>query len=114
VKYENNSPARMQAVRQDMVSSETWSLPKVCPTCKSAYWNAAKREGHNSQESRSDREVEVLRHLVDGNRNRDIAKKLQIAEETVKVHMKHIMEKLGANDRTQALVIALRRGLIQL
>jgi len=51
---------------------------------------------------------------VDGNRNRDIAKKLYIAEETVKAHMKHIMEKLRANDRTQALAIGLRRGLIQL
>jgi DNA-binding NarL/FixJ family response regulator len=57
------------------------------------------------------REVEVLRHLVDGNRNRDIAEKLYIAEETVKAHIKHIMHKLGANDRTHALAIAFRRGL---
>jgi DNA-binding NarL/FixJ family response regulator len=69
---------------------------------------------HYSDESLTDREVEVLRHLVDGNRNRDIAEKLFIAEETVKVHMKNIMGKLGANDRTQALAIALRRGVIQL
>ena len=62
----------------------------------------------------TDREVEVLRQLVDGNRNRDIAEKLFIAEETVKAHMKHIMDKLGAHDRTQALTIALRRGMIQL
>jgi len=69
---------------------------------------------HFDDEPLSGREVEVLRYLVDGNRNRDIAKKLYIAEETVKAHMKHIMEKLRANDRTQALAIALRRGLIQL
>ena len=69
---------------------------------------------HYTDELLSDREVEVLGHLVDGNRNRDIAEKLFIAEETVKAHMKHIMNKLGANDRTQALTIALRRGLIQL
>ena len=62
----------------------------------------------------TDREVEVLRHLVEGNRNRDIAEKLFITEETVKAHMKHIMDKLRANDRTQALVIAVRRGVIQL
>ena len=58
--------------------------------------------------------MEVLRHLVDGKRNRDIAEKLFIAEETVKAHMKHILNKLGANDRTHALAIALQRGVIQL
>jgi DNA-binding NarL/FixJ family response regulator len=75
---------------------------------------AAHLAEHYSDELLTDREVEVLRHLVHGNRNRDIAEKLFIAEETVKVHMKHIMDKLGANDRTQALAIALRRGVIQL
>jgi DNA-binding NarL/FixJ family response regulator len=69
---------------------------------------------HYSDELLTDREVEVLRHLVDGKRNRDIAEKLFIAEETVKAHMKHILTKLGANDRTQALAIALQRGVIQL
>ena len=48
------------------------------------------------------REVEVLRKLAGGNRNRDIADLLFISEETVKVHVKHIMDKLGARDRTQA------------
>jgi DNA-binding NarL/FixJ family response regulator len=75
---------------------------------------AAQLAEHYSDELLTDREVEVLRHLLDGNRNRDIAQKLFIAEETVKAHMKHIMDKLGANDRTQALTIALRRGVIQL
>jgi DNA-binding NarL/FixJ family response regulator len=75
---------------------------------------AAKLAEHYSDELLSDREVEVLRHLVDGKRNRDIAEKLFIAEETVKAHMKHILTKLGANDRTQALAIALQRGVIQL
>jgi DNA-binding NarL/FixJ family response regulator len=75
---------------------------------------AAKLAEHYSDEQLSHREVEVLRHLLEGNRNRDIAEKLYITEETVKAHMKHIMEKLGANDRTQALAIALRRGLVQL
>lgn len=75
---------------------------------------AAQLAEHYSDELLSDREVEVLRHLVEGSRNRDIAQKLFIAEETVKAHMKHIMAKLGASDRTQALSIALRRGVIQL
>jgi DNA-binding NarL/FixJ family response regulator len=75
---------------------------------------AAQLAEHYSDELLTDREVEVLSHLADGNRNRDIAEKLFIAEETVKAHMKRIMDKLGANDRTQALAIALRRGVIQL
>jgi len=69
---------------------------------------------HVSDESLTEREVEVLRQVADGNRNREIAKKLFISEETVKVHIKHIMEKLGATDRTQAVAIGVRRGIIQL
>jgi DNA-binding NarL/FixJ family response regulator len=60
------------------------------------------------------REIEVLEQIAGGNRNRDIAEKLFITEETVKVHVKHIMEKLGASDRTQAVAIGVRRGMIQL
>jgi DNA-binding NarL/FixJ family response regulator len=67
-----------------------------------------------SGEALSEREIDVLRYLSGGNRNRDIAQRLFISEETVKSHVKHIMEKLGANDRTQAMAIAVRRGIIQL
>jgi DNA-binding NarL/FixJ family response regulator len=69
---------------------------------------------HLSDEALTTREIDVLRHVAGGNRNRDIAEQLYISEETVKVHVKHIMEKLGANDRTQAVAIAVRRGIIQL
>ncbi|HTW63800.1 MAG TPA: response regulator transcription factor [Bryobacteraceae bacterium] len=69
---------------------------------------------HLSDEALTAREIDVLRHVAGGNRNRDIAERLYISEETVKVHIKHIMEKLGANDRTQAVAIAVRRGIIQL
>jgi DNA-binding NarL/FixJ family response regulator len=69
---------------------------------------------HLSDEALTEREIEVLRHVSAGNRNRDIAELLFISEETVKVHMKHLMEKLGAHDRTQAIAIAVRRGIIQL
>jgi len=69
---------------------------------------------HLSDEVLTERELDVLRHVAGGNRNRDIAVRLFISEETVKVHMKHIMEKLGASDRTQAIAIAVRRGIIQL
>ena len=60
------------------------------------------------------REVETLRLVAAGNRNRDVGAILSISEDTVKVHVKHIMEKLGAADRTEAVVIASRRGIIEL
>jgi len=69
---------------------------------------------HVGDETLSEREVEVLRHVAAGNRNREIGKMMFIAEETVKVHLKHIMGKLGANDRTQSVAIAARRGIIHL
>ena len=75
---------------------------------------AASLAEHYSDEKLTDREAEVLRQIAGGNRNRDIADKLFITEETVKKHIKHIMEKLGATDRTQAVAIGVRRGIIQL
>ena len=75
---------------------------------------AAQLAEHMSDEALTDREIEVLRRISGGNRNRDIADQLFISEETVKVHIKHIMEKLGASDRTQAVAIGIRRGIIQL
>jgi DNA-binding NarL/FixJ family response regulator len=75
---------------------------------------AAQLAEHMGEEALTEREVQVLRHIAGGNRNRDIAERLFISEETVKVHIKHIMEKLGAADRTQAVAIAVRRGIIQL
>ncbi len=75
---------------------------------------AAQLAEHMSDEELTRREVEVLRRIAGGNRNRDIADILLISEETVKVHIKHIMEKLGARDRTQAIAIAVRRGIMEL
>jgi DNA-binding NarL/FixJ family response regulator len=75
---------------------------------------AAQLAEHMSDELLTEREVEVLGQIAGGNRNRDIAERLFISEETVKVHIKHIMEKLGASDRTQAVAIGVRRGIIQL
>lgn len=75
---------------------------------------AARVAEHLGDEALTEREIEVLRYIARGNRNRDIAKQLFISEETVKVHIKHIMEKLRASDRTQAVAIAARRGIIQL
>ena len=75
---------------------------------------AAQLAEHMSDEYLTAREIEVLRHVSGGNSNRDIGEQLFISEETVKVHVKHIMDKLGARDRTQAIAIAVRRGIIQL
>jgi DNA-binding NarL/FixJ family response regulator len=69
---------------------------------------------HMGQESLSKREIEVLEKIADGNRNADIAALLFISEETVKGHIKHLMEKLGASDRTEAVTIAVRRGIIRI
>lgn len=75
---------------------------------------AARLAEHMSDEALTEREIEVLQQIAGGNRNRDIAEKLFITEETVKVHIKHIMGKLGAGDRTEAVAIGIRRGIIHL
>lgn len=75
---------------------------------------AARLANHYSDETLTEREIEILQQIAEGNRNLDIADKLFISEGTVKVHIKHIMGKLGANDRTQAITIAVRRGIIHL
>jgi DNA-binding NarL/FixJ family response regulator len=69
---------------------------------------------HMGDQNLTTRELEVLKLVAQGNRNRDIGKLLFISEATVKVHMKHIMEKLGAKDRTEAIAIAMRRGIIHI
>jgi DNA-binding NarL/FixJ family response regulator len=69
---------------------------------------------HLGQEDLSPREIEVLELIRDGNRNKQIADRLSISETTVNYHIKNIVEKLQANDRTHAVTIALRRGLIQI
>jgi len=67
---------------------------------------------HLGDERLTNREIDVLRHACEGNRNRDIAERLFVSEHTVKVHIKHILGKLGASDRTHAITIAARRGFI--
>ena len=66
------------------------------------------------QEDLTPRELEVLRLVRDGNRNKQIADQLSISEATVTFHIKNIVEKLQANDRTHAVTIALRRGLLEI
>jgi DNA-binding NarL/FixJ family response regulator len=75
---------------------------------------AARLAEHVSDEPLSERERTVLQEVAEGHRNREIGELLGISEETVKGHVKHIMEKLGAHDRTHAVAIAVRRGIIRL
>jgi DNA-binding NarL/FixJ family response regulator len=75
---------------------------------------AAHLAEHMGEERLTPRERDVLSHVAGGLRNRDIGEELAITEETVKVHVRSILGKLSARDRTEAVTIALRRGIIQL
>ena len=75
---------------------------------------AAKLAEHLGEEDLTTRELEVLRLIRDGYRNKQIADQLSIAETTVNFHIKNLVDKLGANDRTHAVTIAVRRGLLQI
>jgi DNA-binding NarL/FixJ family response regulator len=74
---------------------------------------AARLAEHLGEEDLTARELEVLRLIRDGFRNKQIANQLTIAETTVNFHIKNLAGKLGANDRTHAVTIAMRRGLLQ-
>lgn len=73
---------------------------------------AARLAEHLGEETPSARELEVLRLIRDGHRNKQIADRLGIAETTVNFHIKNLVDKLGANDRTHAVTIAVKRGLL--
>jgi DNA-binding NarL/FixJ family response regulator len=75
---------------------------------------AARLAEHMGDDDLTTRELEVLRLVRDGYRNKQIADHLAIAETTVNFHMKNLVDKLGANDRTHAVTIAVRRGLLQI
>lgn len=75
---------------------------------------AAELADHVAEDDLTLREMDVLRLVAGGNANKQIAVQLAIAEETVKSHITNIMSKLGANDRTHAVTIALKRGIIDL
>jgi len=75
---------------------------------------AARLAEHLGEEDLTSRELEVLRLIRDGYRNKQIAGQLAITEATVNFHIKNLVGKLGANDRTHAVTIAVRRGLLQI
>jgi DNA-binding NarL/FixJ family response regulator len=69
---------------------------------------------HIASDVLSEREIEILTQVAGGERNRDIGERLAISEGTVKSHLRHILGKLGARDRTEAVAIGIRRGIIRL
>ena len=75
---------------------------------------AAQVAEHTGEEALTPKEIEVLRLIAAGNANKEIAAQLSISEETVKSRVKNILDKLGANDRTHAVTIGLKRGIIEL
>ena len=75
---------------------------------------AAEIAEHATDDALTPREVDVLRLIARGNANKEIAAQLSITEETIKGHVKNILAKLGANDRTHAVTIGLKRGMIEL
>jgi DNA-binding NarL/FixJ family response regulator len=75
---------------------------------------AAELAMHTTEDQLTVRELEVLKLIAQGNANKEIAAKLSVREDTVKSHVGNILEKLGANDRTHAVTIGLKRGIIDL
>jgi len=75
---------------------------------------AAELAEHAAEDDLTSREIDVLRLIAAGNANKEIAGQLSIAEDTVKSHVTNILAKLGANDRTHAVTIGLKRGIIEL
>jgi len=69
---------------------------------------------HHTDDALTEREIEVLREVAEGNANKVVALRLAVSEETIKAHMRSILSKLGANDRTHAVTIALKRGIIEI
>ena len=75
---------------------------------------AAEIAAHAGDDALTPREVDVLRLVAGGNANKEIAVRLSLTEETVKAHVRNILGKLGASDRTHAVAIGVKRGIIEI
>jgi len=75
---------------------------------------AAEIAQHATDDALTPREIDVLRLIAGGNANKEIAAQLSLTEETVKSHVRNLLGKLGANDRTHAVAIGVKRGIIDL
>jgi DNA-binding NarL/FixJ family response regulator len=88
--------------------------PVVAGKLVERFTQMAQRQGGDGEEALTERELEVLRLMAQGARNKEIAHDLSITERTAKAHVSSILGKLAASDRTEAVTIALRKGLIKL
>jgi DNA-binding NarL/FixJ family response regulator len=96
--------ARLLDTIRTVFEGKTYILPEA----------AAELAEHIAQEALTERELDILRYVASGSANKNIASRLSISEATVKKHLKNIMSKLVANDRTHAVTIALKRGFLDL
>lgn len=92
---------------------ESFLHPSVTRKVIDGYLKSSKEREEKASYNLTSRELEVLQLMSEGYKNKDIAAKLWLAETTVKAHAGKIMQKLGAADRTQAIVFALQKGLIE-
>ena len=92
----------LEAIRA-VNAGQRWIAPEV----------GAQVAEHLSGDDLSEREREVLEHIFEGGSNREIGRSLEISEHTVNIHVRNVMSKLGAHRRTEAIAIALRKGLLR-
>lgn len=111
----DSTPEQLETAIASVAKGATWLHPAIARHVLGALQERPKASGVSEVSlvaPLSDRELEVLKLVVDGLSNQEIADRLILSIETVKTHMRHIMEKLSVADRTQAAVKALRAGLV--
>ena len=102
------------APREDLlqaIRNAAEGKPLLAPTVTARLMD---RMREPANEALTTREIEILKLVAEGARNKEIAKELWVTEITIKTHMTHIFEKLGVTDRTAAVTVALRRGILSL
>jgi DNA-binding NarL/FixJ family response regulator len=100
--------------RRDRELAQTWQRPAPAAQPECAADVATRLAEHIGDENLTDREMQILKLIQSGFRNKQIADQLLVAESTVNFHIKNIVDKLHARDRTHAVMIALRRGLVSM
>jgi two-component system, NarL family, response regulator LiaR len=111
---------RLAVAIQTVLDGRIWMDPRIASLVLTTFRRVSSAPQYDSgghvpatrEPVLSERELDVLRLVVDGMSNQEISEKLSISPETVKTHMKHILDKLSVSDRTQAAVKALREGLL--
>lgn len=113
------SSSQLVMAIKSVASGASWIHPEIIGTIRNSCARMSQIEQATTPSQQpsigilSEREIEVVKALGDGLSNTEIADRLAVSPETVKTHMRHIMEKLDVTDRTQAVVKAIREGLIE-